>query len=594
MFQLINSTFATKEKVMKKFVLLFCGVAFALFMNAVPAKRVWITVSQKDGTQLKLMPQGDERLHFFITEDNVPVVAQNGAYYYANSLGFGMSATTTLAHNAAERSNAEQAFVESVENVESETKQFAPALTGADVPQYVSYTGKKRGIIILVEFTDKSFSYSHPRELFDSIANYKGYSNHGYVGSISNYFADVSNNQFDVSFDVYGPVKLEQDMKYYGQPNGSSNDSHVGTMVAEAILGLPDSVNWKNYDWNGDNVVDQVCVVYAGYSQAEGADENTIWPNEYSLYWSDYAGVIVRDKCTINKYSVSQELSGTSGTALSGIGVFCHEFSHCLGLMDHYDTGTSGNYGMGNWDIMCTGSYNGDGFCPAGYTAYERAFCGWLTPITLSDSTDVTGMKALTDGGNAYAIYNDNNNNEYYMLENRQQTSWDKELYGKGLLIYHVDYDSKIWANNAINRTKDHQRMAVIPADNSTSYAYNNVKHDIYPYSTNTSFTNTSKPAATVYNVTKYGNYFLNKPVTDIQQASDGTISFKFRAMSEQAVGIDDVKADASLYGKSVKVYNLNGTEVKEISNFDGNLNLNKGVYILVGENGKPCKVSIH
>ena len=113
----------------------------------------------------------------------------------------------------------------------------------------------------------------------------------------------------------------------------------------------------------------------------------------------------------------------------------CHEFSHCLGYPDFYDTGYSGGQGMCDWDLMDSGSYNGDGYQPAGYTSYERWFAGWETPITLeAEDVSVTNMKSLQSGGESYIIYNKKNREEYFLLENRQSDGWDESLYGAGLL----------------------------------------------------------------------------------------------------------------------------------------------------------------
>ena len=126
---------------------------------------------------------------------------------------------------------------------------------------------------------------------------------------------------------------------------------------------------------------------------------------------------------------------------IEGIGTICHEFTHCLGLPDIYDTAYGGGYGMGYWDLMNSGSYNSNGYIPAGFTSYEKMYCGWSQPIELKNDTVITGMKPLSEGGESYIIYNDANRNEYYLLENRQKTGWDAGIPGNGLLVIHVDYD---------------------------------------------------------------------------------------------------------------------------------------------------------
>ena len=219
----------------------------------------------------------------------------------------------------------------------------------------------------------------------------------------------------------------------------------------------------------------------------------------------------------------------------SDIGTMCHEFTHCLGLPDFYDVnGDDDIFGMSTWSLMDYGSYNGDGYVPCNYTSYEKWFCGWLEPIELTEATEVTGLKSMTDYGDAYIIYNPANRNEFFLLENHTQTGWDAEAYGKGMLVIHVDYDKEVWKNNEVNTVKGHQRCTIVPADNDLVFSYSSLIHDLYPYKQNDSISNTSEPAFILYNKNEDGTKFFNRKVTDIKIASDGTVSFKFDTENNQ------------------------------------------------------------
>ena len=140
-------------------------------------------------------------------------------------------------------------------------------------------------------------------------------------------------------------------------------------------------------------------------------------------------------------------------------------------------------------------------------------------------------MKPLANNGEAYVLYNDSRRDdgiegEYYLLENRQKTGWDSSLPGTGLLVLHVDYDENAWSSNVVNNTADHQRCTIFHADNTASYS--NCATDAYPYGSNNSLTNTSTPKASLYNKNTDDSYLMNKPVTEITQNADGTVSFKY------------------------------------------------------------------
>jgi hypothetical protein len=266
------------------------------------------------------------------------------------------------------------------------------------------------------------------------------------------------------------------------------------------------------------------------------------------------------DGVIIDTYACSNEV--TMSGSIEGIGCFCHEFSHCMGFPDFYDTSYSGWFGMGSFDLMCSGSYNGDTFIPCGYTAHEKMMCGWQEPIVLAgEDVLVENLKSMSEHGNTYIIYNDQHPDEYYMIENRQKTGWDAGYPAKGLMITHVDFDQGIWQDNTPNtkvtskdkqqygysKTNDHQRMTIFHADNDDDskywdsregyYTKTTVKSDLYPYSKNDSLTKTSKPAAALYTKNSKGTKFMEGAILNITQNSDGTMSFKYRATGGDATG---------------------------------------------------------
>jgi M6 family metalloprotease-like protein len=338
-------------------------------------------------------------------------------------------------------------------------------------------------------------------------------------------------------------VTVSNTQAYYGENDSGGNDEHPAEMVIEAIKLADSQVNFADYDWDGNGTVEQVYVVYAGKGEADGGAANTIWPHEYDLYSANYygdgEGKQKLDGVWINTYACGGELNGSGNIA--GIGTMCHEFSHCLGFPDFYDTDYSGGQGMGYWDLMCSGSYNGGGYQPAGYTSYERWVAGWKEPTELVYTQTISDMAALqTTGSDTYIIYNKANSNEYYLLENRQKTGWDASLPGEGLLILHVDYNENSWKNNKPNDDPDHQRMTWIPADNeyqytesssgSKSYTKAGMATDPFPYGTVNAFGKNTTPAAKLYNKNSDNTYYLDSSIENITQNSDAgkTVSFHF------------------------------------------------------------------
>ena len=516
--------------------MLFCKsakrIALALVMmllvtaaNAVPAKRgQQRLLTLVDGTTVSAQLVGDEHGHYWLTDDGKAYQDVN------NNNVFQLIDRQAIDQKAKERRH----------KVNRLRANRLPGRNNAGT--YGDYIGDKKGLIILVNFSNVSFKTANNNARYQNIANKVNYNSGEFKGSVHDYFFAQSEEKFNLTFDVVGPVKLSKQQSYYGSNDYSGDDKHPAEMVIEALNMIDDDVNFADYDWDGDGEVDQVFVIYAGMGEADGGGANTIWPHEWNLseaaWYGDGSGAQTMDGVTINTYACGSELNG-SGT-IDGIGTICHEFSHCLGYPDFYDTDYSGGQGMGDWDLMDGGCYNGNGFRPAGYTSYERWVAGWREPIELISTKKVEGMKALQNGGDFYIIYNKGNRNEYFLLENRQKVAWDTNVPGKGMLILHVDYDANIWANNQPNDDPSHQRMTWIPADNSY---YGGSSTDTYPYGSVNAFGPNTTPAAKLYNKNEDGTKYLDSSVEDITQNSNGTISFMFRGISNVATPVFTPKA---------------------------------------------------
>ena len=384
-----------------------------------------------------------------------------------------------------------------------------------------SLIGSKRGLVILVDFRDNRFSLEDPNTTYNEIFNQLDYKGYGMTGSVRDYFLAQSYGQFDMTLDVAGPYTLSKPMSSYGGNSDEGIDIGARAFARESFTLADADVDYKNYDWDGDGVVEQVFIVYAGYAEAQGAPANTIWPHSYGL-----AEPLKLDGVSVSQYACSSELRGASGKNVDGIGTVCHEFSHCLGLRDHYDTQGS-NFGTGAWDLMASGSYNNNSCTPAAYTAFERWCMGWLEPQELTSQTDIKDMKPLVESPEAYILYNDAHKDEFYILENRQKIGFDEALYGHGLMVFHIDYNEQDWKSNTINISAARQRVTIIPADGEKVSSRTSLSSDPFPGTKGiTSLTDFTSPAARVYNAIN-GNYMMGKPIESIREDANGLVSFK-------------------------------------------------------------------
>ena len=495
---------------------------FSVAAMAVPAKPVPFTHVQSDGSTVTLVMQGGEFHRSMMTLDGLTVGRNsNGDYcYQANG-----SLSNMLAHDKGSRGIEEQAFVIAYRDqmtLDAGISRSPRREESNDNPQ-VPTIGSPRIPIILANYTDVHFIDDNPVATFENQFNQMEF-------SCLHYFMDQSRGQFTPQFDILGPVQLPKDRAFYGSNvyrYGTELDTQLGTMIYDACTALPE-VDYSVYDNDGDGYVDVVVVLYAGVGEASAYSTvpESVWPCQWDMteanaWGCSTSGPFQLNGVTIDKFAVFNELDGTnnSSTKIDGIGTFCHEFGHCLGLPDFYPTAGGSAYGMSSWDIMDHGCYLNNGHTPAGYTSYERHFMGWMDLIDPKENTQYTLAPLNSDQGTAVKVTNDANPDEYYLLEYRTKTGWDAYLAAEGIMILHVDYNKAAWDNNTPNNIASHQRMTIIPADNALS-GYTN-KTDLWPLGALDSLTNNSTPAATVFK----GGY-MNKPITsmtvdnDIRQAS--------------------------------------------------------------------------
>lgn len=533
---------------------ILCLIAFVVYCTihatAIPANGLPKTITQPDGTKVTIRLVGDEFAHYILSVDGLLLQeAKEGGYYYASMDGGRLTPTDILAHDPSHRNDMETKYVE--KRIQEKTDSLLISTISQKHGELLMkandnrtngisralgiptrYVGRKKGLVILVNFANLAMASQTAHEDFDRMFNEEGYHDNGCVGSVHDYFYDQSYGTFNLTFDVVGPVTVSRNFGYYGSDfSETSHDASVREMVVEACQLADPYVDFRDYDWDDDGTVDQVFLVYAGYGQATGGPSNTIWPHE-----SHISETLVLDGVNISQYACSNELYGYSeGNQMPmGIGCACHEFSHCLGLPDLYDRDYSGAFGMSYWDVMNSGSYNGPhgiGEVPCGYSAYERWFAGWLTFREISTSQKLPSILSIEESPVAYKIVNDGNANEFYTLENRQPDKWfqyTNEYEGlHGLLVTHIDYDLKSWMANNVNPNKKHQRMSPVVADNSYGKTYEEFAGDLFPGIRNvTELTNTSHAdfGGTMFNRNTDGTFFMNKSLLNIQE-KDGIIS---------------------------------------------------------------------
>lgn len=450
-----------------RFITVLLTLFVAVQALAVPAKPGVFSYTQPDGSIVKLELHGDEFLSWYTLAGTNQVVRLDTQGYWQPS-----SVTPAMRREANERRR----------EVYAQQRSFRPSVH-KDNP--VTH-GTHHIPVILVQFKDVKFSLDGVKDRFTRMLNAPDYADDGATGSVAQYYSDNSHGAYDPIFDVYGPVTVPENLAYYGEQVQKANGTVIHDRQPEmalyhACLQLDASVDFSPYDADKDGYVDMILFYYAGYSQAEHAPSDAIWPHKHSVKSSSHpeAKNATFDGVKLADYFCTAELRGKEGTRMCGIGVTAHEFGHSLGLPDFYDTDYDENgrcAALGKFSIMSSGSYNDDSRTPPYYNAEERIYLGWMTESDLLPLPE--GRVSFGSVQNDVAYYSPTTTEgEYFLYEFRDGTGWDRSI-PKGLVVYHVDKSTvrklgsyspyNHWANwkkyNAINAYGDHPCFYVVPA----------------------------------------------------------------------------------------------------------------------------------
>ena len=509
--------------------------------------------TQTDGSKVTVKMIGTRLLHYIETLDGYTLMHNSGnALEYAKtSLDGDLIPSGILAHESGTRTSDELSYIGSVNkhlrystekansmlgitssmNKQDPTKPVIPSnpyLFSQRFPQ----KGKRKVLVLLIQFKDQDSTFSKGN--FNNMMNQHGYNN---TNSFADYYRANSFDSLNLSCDVFGWYTSKNDFATYGHVNG---DGTASLLVGEAVdAALAAGVDFSKYDNDGDGLVDGFIVVHSGVGAETSGNYNNIWSNASDLSYYNAARTYTSAKgvvTTISHYTVQAEEQASN--TINGIGVFCHEFGHLLGLPDLYNTKLNANNayesaGVGDYDVMGGGSYLNSANTPASFCAWVKTYFKWVTPVNIS----AAGAYSLKPSANSKAIYKIRTSvsNEYFLLENRYPVGFDSSLPAHGLAIWHIDSyimdpTNVVW--NTYNQVESdltdpgvYLEQADGKGDLDVATGGNRGDAgDLFPGSTsNTVFNDKTTPNSITWTGKKTG---IN--IQKITENADSTVSFNF------------------------------------------------------------------
>lgn len=536
--------------------------------SGVTARKGVYTLRQPDGSTIQVQVSGDEFYHLMTTTDGCVVVKDKDGYYcYAAFSPDGTRRSSGRHVSTANSGSAEAAASRAIPYNAIRRLSAGKRMNAARIRSLHTAPVTKGGqetthnLIILAQFPDLPFMYS--RSNFVNMLTQHGYSDGGASGSALDYFNDQFEGTLQFDFEVSGIVTMSRDHAYYGANDEDGQDIRAAELVAEACRLVDPDIDFSRFDGDGDGKVDNVFVFVAGPSESEGADEEYFWPHNWGLI---DAGIrLTLDGKKIDTYCMATErvYSSQGRERMATIGTFCHEYSHSLGLSDHYDTDyeSSGGESAGLWfttDLMDGGNYNNDGNTPPNYNAPELEAFGIGKAEALSVGSYTL---APVSKEKRYFRAETDTEGEYYLFECRDNSLWDKYIGGAGMLIYHVDksknsagysdtYEmdmnaSQRWYYNEVNCNPDHQCLDLVECLTLATDAYK----VFWPNSIHTSFSPSTSPAFQFWNG--------NTPDISISGITKSDGSIKFSAVGPLSIEkIEEFQDGAIVQWSSTSVSN--------------------------------------
>lgn len=520
-------------------------MALPLLATARPASPNPVSHTNPDGTVTTIRIYGDENFSFVTDADNNKIIEQDNSGFWRPAIRNGKELLfndSSLELLRAEQPKAESSFAQGparMASIDNNGQSLFPTI------------GEHHFPVILIEFSDTHFTVPQPQQAVSNLCNQENYSQYGGRGSIRDFYMSNSNNKFQPTFDVYGPVRVSKSASYYVARGtsypGAGKYGRWGEALEEAVKAIDaQGVDFSQYDHDGDGDIDFIYFIYAGYGQADSGNSNTIWPHQGEYASSvHYLGVdeLYPDGKRFGPYACSNELRGQipygqQQPYLDGIGAFSHEFGHVLGLPDLYDamaqSGSSSVYTKtpGVWTTMDQGSYNLNSTCPPQFSAYEQWLCKWIdyTDLTLQNEGIHCTIKPLAgEDRNAFRlrIQRANSNpsnptffNEYFVLENRGDSKWDAGLPERGMLVWRINYNRNTWYQNRVN-TGGVSNVEIIAADGNDSYCY--------PTADYTAIYDGAPGQLSPVNKSSLWRYFI----TSIEADESGDIQFDYNIITE-------------------------------------------------------------
>ncbi len=345
-------------------------------------------------------------------------------------------------------------------------------------------------LVVELNYNDIEFTHQNPSVWADKIfGENEGQLNHFYLKNSKNKFRFLPVNESNgVINDGLMSVKLNKN-----HPNPGNDFTLLHSDFVEALSIVDDEIDFSKFDTNSDKVISSkeliIMFIVAGNEEAYGVSKLPgVFAHQYCLkapYLSHLDGVNLMSCSSKGNYAVFGERHADNKRDAT-IGIIAHELAHAtFGLPDLYDTTPvqePDSAGIGYFGLMGAGMWGTkepfqtvEGSSPVHMCAWSKIENGWIKPeiINSSLSLHVALYENSSDEYNVVKI--PINSSEYFLLENRNNSGYDRGLkaidgtFKGGMALWKIDEDiiKSNLALNTVNADENNKGVELIEASHA-------------------------------------------------------------------------------------------------------------------------------
>ena len=317
--------------------------------------------------------------------------------------------------------------------------------------------------VVLIDFPDQNENSNCNQERASNLID----------DSASNHIKQAFGQSISLEIDYHDEIiSTDYALGDYGHDidwdkDVGKNGVNPHILAQEIVTKIKDDVSdWSKYDLNNDGWVDRFLILHCTKAQEDGGGTS-------SRIWSHFSSieevVELPNDMKISHYTIASQYSSNN------FGTIMHEMYHQLGAADLYavhDSTVNQDWkGIGKWDIMASGNWNGDGAWPAlptspsieliGGQRHQEIDLEWLP------GDDCTGpvytFEGFAEGGDSLKI--PIGDEEYIWIEYRSDFGFDSNLPGNGILVLQQDLRAGEIEDNLVNSHPERAWLKVIEAD---------------------------------------------------------------------------------------------------------------------------------